>query len=133
MSRLVFRQCETHLSAFKLRLNWGKTNTDTPEIYVYVEFGTHFNVVSTYILSIHATQMRKVPIKYLCAGYMNVYRFACWVISHVYFSLDIYPKWTFSKLSSGLPSECQTVLRQFKINVLSSLVLVQTDYKGYQL
>ena len=65
-----------------------------------LNFESHDNVVTTdtCIPCIHATQMRKVPISNVLTqyvlqlknGYMVVYRFAWWVISHAFFVLYMY-------------------------------------------
>ena len=54
--------------------------------------------------------------------YNFIWCFACW-----YFS-----KSTFWKIISGIPSEWQTVWIQFRPDVLSGLMWVQTVCKGYQ-
>ena len=46
--------------------------------------------------------------------------------------VDIFPKITFSKYSSGKLSELQTVWFQIRVNVMSVLILIQTVCKDYQ-
>ena len=38
----------------------------------------------------------------------------------------------FKKILSGIPSECQTVWIQIRLDILSGLIWVQTVCKGYQ-
>ena len=47
-------------------------------------------------------------------------------------SADIFQNQLFRKTLSGLPSECQTVWIQIRLNILSGLIWVQTVCKCYQ-
>ena len=52
---------------------------------------------------------------------------ACWVSFHVL----TFSKLTFSKILSGIPSECQTAWIQFRTGILSVLIWVQPVSKSY--
>ena len=63
--------------------------------------------------------------------------FAYWKILHAFVGLFIcrlliFFKINFSKILSGIQSECQTVWIQIRSHVLSGLIWVQTVCKGYQ-
>ena len=56
--------------------------------------------------------------------------FACWVIQKTFVVCRfVVQKYLFSKILSGIPSECQTVWIQSH-DVLSSLVQVETVFKA---
>ena len=58
--------------------------------------------------------------------------FAYWVFFQIFVVCDFFSNQPFLKITSGIPSECQTVLIQIRLDVLSGLIWVQTVCKCYQ-
>ena len=57
----------------------------------------------------------------------KIYLYECWLILHAFFS-----KSTFQKIISRIPSECQTVWIQFRLDILLVLICIQTVCKSNQ-
>ena len=58
---------------------------------------------------------------------------ACWVILYAFVSsADFFQNKPFQKILSGIPSDCQTLWIQIRLDRMSSLIWVQTVCKGYQ-
>ena len=79
-------------------------------------------------------------LRYICIQVYLYYQgkghtlFAYWVSLHFYVVCCFFSNINyFEKNILGIPSECQTVWIQIRLNVLSGLSLIQTICKGYQI
>ena len=71
--------------------------------------------------------------EYIMHNYYMILIFAYWVILYIFFChLLFFSESTFSKILSGIPSECQTVWIQIRHGILSGLIWVQNICTGNQ-
>ena len=79
----------------------------------------------------HIYLIRGLPYSWWMDAYIFKFCMLC-NFTCLLLSADFYQNYPFQKILAWIPSVCQTVWNQIRPDKLSSLIWVQTVYKGYQ-